>query len=214
MKDMFNRAWQSFETTIRPNAHSLEQIQWAREEVLEKMTVHYQNPRSFKGVTDDGPEMGYLSVHIRRGDREPAWRVYGQEYLPLSDYVESVVESWTRLGLEVSADDKLVQPFVYIASDSPAVVKEFAEFFSPERVFSLSKSRREELRLLASPQQYFQDIFMTLPDPIRIQATLGMIVDFALLSGAWATDGDLIPDGTICAVRYAHAPFNLCSVEC
>jgi len=201
-KPLFDTAWQSFETVIRPSARSAELIQWAREELLEKMTAHYKNPRSFKGVEpeDDGPEMGYVSVHIRRGDRSPDWKVYGRPYIPISEFVDGAVESWTRLGLELSREDKLVQPFVYIASDSPAAEKEFSDSFSPDRVFSLSGSKREELRLLASPEEYFQDIFMTLPDPIRVQATRGMVVDFAVLSGAWAADGDLIPDGTICAV--------------
>ncbi|KAJ7269376.1 hypothetical protein B0H12DRAFT_1200563 [Mycena haematopus] len=172
MKPLFNFAWLSFETVIQL-------IQWAREELSEKLDAHYRNPRSTKGVQeDDGPAMGYLGVHIRRGDRSPDWR--------------SAVESWTRLGLEVSAEDNLVQPF-------PDAAKEFADSFSPDRVFSLSGSKREELRLLASPEEYFQDIFMTLPDSVRVQATRGMIVDFALLSGAWANDGDLIPMDGLCS---------------
>ncbi|KAJ7897235.1 hypothetical protein B0H14DRAFT_397637 [Mycena olivaceomarginata] len=202
MKPLFNFAQQSFETVIRPNAQSAQLIQWAREELSEKLAAHYKNPRSFQGVEqeDDGPTMGYLGVHIRRGDRAPEWRVYGQDYIPLADYLDDVVDSWTRLGLELSAEDKLVQPFVYIASDSPAAEKEFAAAFAPDRVFSLSESKNKELQRLASPEEYFQDIFMALPDSVRVQATRGMIVDFAVLSGAWAKDGDLIPDGTICAV--------------
>ncbi|KAJ6502634.1 hypothetical protein DFH09DRAFT_1051437 [Mycena vulgaris] len=200
MKDMYNFAWQSFQKTIRPNAHSAELIQWARQELLEKLTAHYQNPRSFKGVQDDGPAMGYLGVHIRRGDRTRTWHVYDQPYVPISDYVDGVVEAWSRLGLELSADNNLVQPFVYIASDSPAAEKDFAASFSPERVFSLSGSKREELRTLASPGDYFQDDFKKLEEDVRITATRGMIVDFAVLSGAWSEPGDLIPDGTVCAV--------------
>jgi len=197
---MFNFAWQSFQKTIRPNAQSAELIQLARQELSDKITEHYQNPRSLKGVQDDGPPMGYLGVHIRRGDRNPSWHVYGQQYIPISDYVDAVVESWTRLGLELSADDQLVQPFVYIASDSPAAEEEFASSFTPDRVFSLSRSQREELRVLASPGEYFQDNFKQLDEDVRVQATRGMIVDFAVLSGAWADDGDLIPEGTVCTV--------------
>ncbi|KAJ6575476.1 hypothetical protein B0H19DRAFT_1128880 [Mycena capillaripes] len=200
MKNMFDFALKSFETTIRPNARSLQLIQWAREELLEKLTEHYRHPRSFQGAQDDASDMGYISVHIRRGDLAPAFRVYGQQYLPLSDYVDNAVESWTRLGLELSPDDKLVQPFVYIASDSPEAETEFANSFSPDRIFSLSMSKREELRALASPGEYFQDIWMTFSDDVRIPATHGMLVDFAVLSGAWAKKGDLIPDATVCAV--------------
>ncbi|KAJ7754981.1 hypothetical protein DFH07DRAFT_743437 [Mycena maculata] len=197
-KGIFNFAWQSLAKTIRPNAHSAELIQWARQELLDKVTQHYQNPRTLKGVQDDGPAMGYLGVHIRRGDRKPTWRVYNSLYIPISDFVDAVVESWSRLSLELSADDKLVQPFVYVASDSPVADQEFAESFSPERVFSLSRSQREELRAIASPGEYFQDNFKELDEDVRVQSTRGMVVDFALLSGAWSDDGDLIPEGTIC----------------
>ncbi|KAJ7155900.1 hypothetical protein C8R43DRAFT_1125809 [Mycena crocata] len=200
-KDMFNFAWQSFDKTIRPNARSAELIHSTRQELLDKLTKHYGNPpRTFKGTPSDGPAMGYLGVHIRRGDRYPAWHVYGQQYIPLSDFVDGVVESWTRLGLELSADNNLVQPFVYIASDSYDAEKEFAASFSPERTFSLPSSKSAELRDLASPGEYFQENWKKLDEEVRVQATRGMVVDFAILSGAWAQDGDLIPDGTVCTV--------------
>ncbi|KAK7063923.1 hypothetical protein R3P38DRAFT_2675261 [Favolaschia claudopus] len=200
LKPLFDVAWTSMETVIRPSARSEQLIQWAREELSAKLAAHYKNSRSTKGENTDARPMGYLGVHIRRGDRSPDWKVYGQQYIAISDYVDSAVESWTRLNLELSAQDKLVQPFVYIASDSPEAEKEFSDSFTSKRLFSLSRSKRKELRALASPEEYFQDIFMTLSDPVRVQATRGMIVDFALLSGAWAKDGDLIPDGTVCAV--------------
>ncbi|KAJ7657991.1 hypothetical protein B0H17DRAFT_1021236 [Mycena rosella] len=200
VKAIYNFAWLSFQETIRPNARSAELIQWARQELSEKVTAHYQNPRSFKGVQADGPTMGYLGVHIRRGDRNRQWHIYNEPYVPIPDYVDGVVESWGRLNLELSADNNLVQPFVYIASDSPAAEKEFAGAFSPDRVFSLSGSRREELRAIASPGDYFQDDFKKLEEDVRVTATRGMVVDFAVLNGAWSEDGDLIPEGTICAI--------------
>ncbi|KAJ7492277.1 hypothetical protein FB451DRAFT_524892 [Mycena latifolia] len=199
LKNIFNFAWESFQQTIRPNAHSSELIQWARQELLEKVTAHYQHPRSFKGVQDERP-MGYLGVHIRRGDRNRQWHIYGQQYVPLPEFVDGVVDAWSRLGLELSVDNNLVQPFVYIASDSPTAEKEFAASFSPERVFSLPGSRREELRVLASPGEYYHEDFKKLEEDVRVRATRGMVVDFAVLSGAWSKDGDLIPDGTVCAV--------------
>ncbi|KAJ7724247.1 hypothetical protein B0H16DRAFT_1666062 [Mycena metata] len=200
MRNIFNFAWQSFENVIRPNDHSARLIQQARSEVSEKVVEHYQNPRSRKGFKGDGPVMGYIGVHIRRGDRSPAWTVYGQQYLPLSEYLNGVVDSWSRLGLELSPDNNLVQPFVYIASDSPQAEKEFAAEFSPERVSSLSRSRHQELRALASPGDYYQDDFMKLPHDVQVLATRGMIVDFAVLSGAWSKPGHLIPDATVCAI--------------
>ncbi|KAJ7459057.1 hypothetical protein B0H11DRAFT_177573 [Mycena galericulata] len=201
LRGIYNSAWQSFSKTIRPSTYSAELIRSAREELSEKLTMHYQNPRSVKGVHADGPPMGYLSVHIRRGDRMPSWHAYGQQqYIPIPEFIDGVVESWTRLGLELSIEDQLVQPFVYVASDSPSAEKEFASSFSEDRVFSLLRSQREELRVLASPGEYFQSDFMRLSDDVRVQATRGMVVDFAVLSGAWADEGDLIPEGIICTV--------------
>jgi hypothetical protein len=131
-------------------------------------------------------------------------QVYGQDYILLSDYVDGVDQSWSRLGLNASMDHKPVQPFVYIASDSPAALSEFAESFAPN-VFTLSASKREELRALASPRDYYQKEFMELEDPdVRLQATRGMVVDFAVLSGAWAQEGDIVPDAIVCAVRQAQ----------
>ncbi|KAJ7109853.1 hypothetical protein C8R44DRAFT_264980 [Mycena epipterygia] len=49
LKAMFNFAWQSFHQTIRPNAHSAELIQWARQELSEKVTEHYQKPPILQG---------------------------------------------------------------------------------------------------------------------------------------------------------------------
>ncbi|KAJ7204366.1 hypothetical protein GGX14DRAFT_698778 [Mycena pura] len=199
LKDMFNFSWESMRTTIRPNARSKELIQWAREELQVKIANHYQNPRSFKGVQADGPAMGYIGLHIRRGDRSAQWRAYGS-YVPLTEYVQGVVDTGSRLGLEPPVEDKPVQPFTYIASDSPAAINEFSSSFSQDRVFSLSASKRQELRELASQEPYVQNDFMTLEEDVRVRATRGMVVDFALLSGAWAQDGDLIPDATVCAV--------------
>ncbi|KAJ7610838.1 hypothetical protein FB45DRAFT_760849 [Roridomyces roridus] len=198
MKPFYEFGFKSFSETIRPNAQTAQLIQSARQELSEKVTAHYRNPRS-----DDGTPMGYLAVHIRRGDRKPTWRLpYGQNYIALSEYVDAVVQSWTRLGLEMSPsnDERLVQPFVYIASDSPEAANEFASSFSPDRVFSLSASESEELRGLASPGEYFQDAWKDLDEQVRVKATRGMVVDFAVLSGTWASDDDITPDGTVCTV--------------
>ncbi|KAJ7103189.1 hypothetical protein B0H15DRAFT_198944 [Mycena belliarum] len=199
-KDMYYMAGESLQQTIRPSARSAELIKLARQELSEKVNAHYQNPRTAQGVQYKGPAKGYLGVHIRRGDRQRSWLVYNQSYVPIADYVDGVVDAWSRLGLEHSADNNRVQPFVYIASDSPAAVKEFAASFSPDRVFSLSGSKREELRALASPGEYWQEDFALLAEHFRVAATRGMIVDFAVLTGAWAEHGDLIADGTVCAV--------------
>ncbi|KAJ7070693.1 hypothetical protein C8F01DRAFT_390598 [Mycena amicta] len=209
LKPMFDFAWETLQTIIKPSATSAELIKWAREELQEIISNHYQNPRSFKDAPQDYEfrSMGYIGVHIRRGDRMPSWRVYGQQYVPVSEYVDGVVSAWSRLGLELSVDDKLVQPVAYIASDSPAVIDEFSASFSPDRLFSLAASKRKELRELASPGEYVQDLFMKLENDVRVRATRGMIVDFALLSGAWANTGDLIPDATVCGLSSVVCKF-------
>ncbi len=55
-----------------------------------------------------------------------------------------------------------------------------------------------ELKSLASPGEYFQGDFDKYDLETRIKATRGMIVDFALLSGAWIQGG---PDAIVCTVR-------------
>jgi hypothetical protein len=42
--------------------------------------------------------------------------------------------------------------------------------------------------------------FNSAPLDERIQATRGMIVDFALLSGMWSEDRDIIPAATVCTI--------------
>ncbi|KAF7307232.1 hypothetical protein MIND_00516900 [Mycena indigotica] len=208
LKPIYNAAQKSFEAIIKPSSQSATLIKWAREEMQDMVTKHYQ-ARSFKGQSQEYEfrSMGYIGVHIRRGDQSRTWKVYGQQYVPVSDYVDGVVGAWSRLDLELSKDDKPVTPVAYIASDDPAVMKEFSSSFDSHRVFSLSTSKRKELRELASPGAYVQNDFMNIDEKTRVTATRGMVVDFALVSGAWANTGDLIPDATVCGISSVVCKF-------
>ena len=57
-----------------------------------------------------------------------------------------------------------------------------------------------ELRGLASQREYVQKEFNEESEEDRIRLTRGMIVDFAMLSGLWAWEGELVPGATICTL--------------
>ncbi|KAF7302695.1 hypothetical protein HMN09_00904300 [Mycena chlorophos] len=212
-KPIYDRAAQALETLIIPNNKSVELIGWAREEMQGVIEKHYQHGedrrRSFKDMPQDSEyefrTQGYIGTHIRRGDQLRSWHGATDDYVPIQDYVDGVVSAWTRLDLELSKNDTMVTPVVYVASDSPAAMQEFSASFDLEQVFSLTASKRAELRELASPRDYDQNEFMTLPEDVRVKATRGMVVDFALLSGAWAKPGELIPDATVCGLRHVKS---------
>ena len=142
----------------------------------------------------------YLSVHIRRGDRLGLTWKYHRTHLPTSLYVDAALETWQRLN-PTSQDS----PLFYIASDSPSASEDFVDQLPTHaRAFSLVWSADDELRAIASPRSYVQEEFDTLSEEERIQLTKGMVVDFALLAGLWANEGD--PDvrlsATVCGLRY------------
>lgn len=134
-------------------------------------------------------------MHIRRGDRKAISWKYHKTYIPIPNYVQAFDDTWKRL---ISGTAPSSGGIAYVASDSSSALEEFAQSLTAATIFSLSRSKDSELRALASPGEYFQTEFNKLEESARITATRGMIVDFALLSGAWTQDGDLIPDATIC----------------
>jgi hypothetical protein len=92
---------------------------------------------------------------------------------------------------------------VYIASDSPAAEAELVDALpSNMLLFSLSRSQNPELRALASPNGYVQKEFDKLELEERVNLTRGMVVDFAMLSGMWAWNDDIIPRAIVCTIRY------------
>lgn len=174
--------------TIRPNAETAALIRAVRTELSDILSLHN---------TDINP---YLGVHIRRGDRKPSsWSFHGG-YVPAEDYVQSAEDTWKRLNPGKPLT-------VYIASDDPSAQSEFLELSnSRHTTFSLSQSKDPELRALASPQDYVQAEFNKLEKNLRIRATRGMIVDFALLNGLWAWKDEITPDATICTLRFVSVP--------
>ncbi|ESK96166.1 hypothetical protein Moror_7307 [Moniliophthora roreri MCA 2997] len=182
-RPIFDQALESLTTTIRPNAENTALIRGVREELSTLLSP---------------PNANYISVHIRRGDSKPSsWKYTQSGPVPIEEFVESVSSTWKRL--------KILDPqFVYVASDSPAALSQFDKAADGTRTYSLSKSSREEIRALASPDEYDQSDF----DQIysldeRVQQTRGMIVDLALVSGLWSDSQNVQPQAIICTIPSA-----------
>lgn len=145
-------------------------------------------------------ETPYIGVHLRRGDRHASsWSFHGG-YVPIADYVQAVKDTWSRL---FSQFDSI--PVVYLSSDSPSALSELASVLGPQIVvYSLGQSQDPALQALVSPGEYVQQEFNELDETIRVTATKGMIVDFALLNGMWAWKDDIIPAATVCTVTYVY----------
>ncbi|EPQ60231.1 hypothetical protein GLOTRDRAFT_52191 [Gloeophyllum trabeum ATCC 11539] len=191
VKPIFERAATSFRQTIRPNANTAALIRTARDEVTTYTPPSVKSTLS--NTSTNNPE-GYVAVHIRRGDRHAhSWK-YHDSYVPLPNYVQAVQETAARLNL--------TQPFpVYVASDSPAAFEEFRTSMPPDTpVFSLWNSERKQLPPLASTQEYIQKEFNELSGEERMKLTTGAIVDFAMVSGMWSWEGDVVPAATVCTI--------------
>ncbi|KAJ3570634.1 hypothetical protein NP233_g4277 [Leucocoprinus birnbaumii] len=187
LRPIFDAARESFVSTIRPNSELSSLIQSARHE----LKTLFPSATANSGGT-------YLSVHIRRGDRKQ--RFSHTPYTSIEEYT-SYIES-TRARLSSS----LGYAPVYLASDSPAAEREFAEAYAGPYL-SLRRSESAVLQRLASSQDYDQKVFNNLSLEERSGLTKGMIVDFALLSGAWSSEGEPAPRAGICTIRYT--PFEI-----
>lgn len=196
LKPIFNNADVSLTTTIRPNTQNTKLISRARGELSQIASSELHSEGGSRGGI-----LPYISVHIRRGDQKAVSWTYHKTYIPVPNYVQAFKDTWTRLVSNAQESSTTSKQIAYVASDSPSTLEEFAQSLTGATIFSLSRSKDPELRKLASPGEYFQSEFSKLEESIRISATRGMIVDFALLSGAWAQVGDLIPDATICTFK-------------
>jgi hypothetical protein len=128
-------------------------------------------------------------------------------YVPTSEYVTAIKA--TQYRLPVLHNDGAS---VYIASDSPTAELEFANAYAGH-FFSLRRSASSEIRQLASTDDYNQTEFNKLSDEERVRLTKGMVIDFALLSGAWAKQGDPAPRAGVCTKRYFLPMMNFRSVH-
>lgn len=186
LKPMFNAALDSFRETIRPNVENAALIHTARAELAQV------------ALPGNSEFQSYIAVHIRRGDRKPSSFRFHGNYVPTADFASAVDDTWTRLHPDRSGGE---HPVVYVASDAPSVVLEFSNLLNSRyRTFSLSQSQNPLLRALASPAEYRQKDFDKLERSVRIRATKGMVVDFALTSGMWSWNEDILPDAVVCTI--------------
>ena len=148
----------------------------------------------------------YLSVHLRRGDKHAvSWRYQTAGYVPIPEYVQALQDVSLRLPAHPGS-----AMAVYIASDSPSAEAELvAGLPSNSRLLSLGRSQNPDLRILASPKAYVQSEFDKLASDKRVNLTRGMVVDFAMLSGTWARNDDIIPKAAVCTIRYVEPYYML-----
>ncbi|KAG6812844.1 hypothetical protein H0H92_015942 [Tricholoma furcatifolium] len=180
LKPMFKSSKDSLEV-ILPNQENARLVQLARTELLASMSP------------DDALFNTYIALHLRRGDRGPVFYRGGQ--VPAKNFVEAATKSWNRLNPDQSLEDLTL----FVASDSASAFREVLELTSTRfTTFSLFDTANAELQPLASPKEYVQKEFDLLDAAARIQATRGMIVDFALVSGMWAGENDPTPLATVC----------------
>ncbi|KDQ63088.1 hypothetical protein JAAARDRAFT_29085 [Jaapia argillacea MUCL 33604] len=194
LKPIFSRARESFTKTIRPNAHNAALIRSAREELA---AISLQN------TTEAANPEAYFGIHIRRGDRHPYSWPFHNGYVPMEHFVQAIQDTRDRLDhpgfLDIPQDTPT--SVVYVATDSPIANEEFTNAVPPHlTLFSLSRSKNPDLSILQSSREYIQKEFNALTETARVAETKGIIVDFALLSGAWAWDGDVIPIATVCTI--------------
>ena len=146
-------------------------------------------------ANDTNPE-SYVSVHVRRGDRKAETFPYRDKFIPVEVYAQASQETWDRVA------GSTTQKAFWVASDSPDARLELEKMLPDDaEVFSLDRSTDLKLRTLASPREYVQSEFNQLDESTRIAQTRGAVIDFALLSGAWAWPGEAYPMATICALR-------------
>ncbi|CDO73428.1 hypothetical protein BN946_scf185013.g62 [Trametes cinnabarina] len=228
-RPIFERARESFERVIRPNAHTAELIRNARKELADLLSIpgspsSEANSESNSTSEEEHVARGsssestaeqqlYVAVHIRKGDRIPSgYMFYRDKQIPLEKYVSGVRETWDRLYSNETSDKQTdmssgrpehypAAPITWLASDSPAAAREFVAAFPPATaIFSLEHHIDPALRALAPSHEYVQAEFNEEPLEERIRLTRGMIVDFAMLSGMWAWPGELLPGAVVCGV--------------
>ncbi|KZT43870.1 hypothetical protein SISSUDRAFT_977592 [Sistotremastrum suecicum HHB10207 ss-3] len=181
---IFDMALTSLESTIIPNKFNSDLIRMARNEI---------------------GKPSYLAVHIRRGDRKPVSWKYRDGFVPLLDYLHGVEKAWQKINA-TSANKA-----IWLASDSVEAQRQFIDLL-PAGVdtFGLSISSNPGLRSLQPSSAYRQVDWPSKAPSDRIQETRGVIVDFALLSGAWMPAAELgvWPEAVVCTISS-----NLCTLS-
>lgn len=142
-----------------------------------------------------------------------SWKFKDTVYVPTANYLSGAASLSQRLDPSRPGS---APAWAYIASDSPLAEQEFISSTKDEsytgpafKTYSLISSKKEELRALASRKVYVQAEFNEGVglDGGRVEATRGVIVDFALFSGAWAwmdvgeEEERVRPLGVVCTMR-------------
>lgn len=214
-RPIYERARSSFTSLIRPNPRVQSFVDQARTELLPSPT-----------------EGEYLATHMRQGDTRPRSSRYGQQPIPVEEYVAGIEKAMSEVELSPS-ETPLV---VYAASDSPRALLELESRSSESssyRITSLLSSTSPTLRELVYPRLsgYAQidwhfgalassdSIPMDFSDDDdgngmwtleeRERYTMGMLVDFALISGLWPSadtvtgeEGEGGPAAIVCGMKY------------
>jgi hypothetical protein len=197
LKPIFEFSLTSLSETIRPNVETASLIRRVKAEIASITQSAAKSPVSGQNTPNGEHKPSYIGIHVRRGDKLATSWAFHNGYVPIPNYAQAALDTWSRLQLS-SAPLTL-----YIASDSPSAQHELANAFPPDtRVLSLSLSDDPELKALKSPGEYVQAEFARLGETERKQATRGMIVDFAMISGMWAGES-VVPEATICTIRCA-----------
>ncbi|PIL31341.1 hypothetical protein GSI_06039 [Ganoderma sinense ZZ0214-1] len=224
LKPIFDRARLSFQETIRPNAHMAELIRAVRAELLSTLSSPPASPNLGSSDNQRGRDLTsadpsylprsnnpapYVGVHIRKGDRHPAAiSFYREGTIPLTKYAAGARQAWTKFYENESSEDMSsghedrypTPPVMWLASDSPAAVREFEGSFSAATaLFSLNRSANADVRALAPVREYVQAEFEEEAPAERVRLTRGMVVDLAMVSGLWAYPGEAVPGAVICA---------------
>lgn len=205
MKPIFQRAVDSLQLTIRPNAANAALIRAARTELAETLSSLASPDVEVEAAADEGKDLGtYIGVHIRRGDRKAEAWPHMKSYVPAADMLLTAIGTWERLLPSAPALAASQRGMIaWVASDSQEARDEFvAGALESALIFSLDTSSNAELQNLASKTEYVQSDFGQLPLEDRIRLTRGALVDFAMLGGAWVWDDESRPLASVCTLRF------------
>ena len=145
----------------------------------------------------------YIGIHIRHGDRFPDNQKWRDDYVPIREYTTATSRIWGSLKSSNPPEVQEDKPTVYVATDSYAAFQDYLSLSpAPENVWGLHASDKHSWKFMASPHGYVQRVFegrKTRPEE-RKRWTQGMILDFAMMSGAWLTPGERGPLATLCTL--------------
>ncbi|KAG8814146.1 putative protein serine/threonine kinase, partial [Serendipita sp. 399] len=153
----------------------------------------------------------HIGIHIRHGDRYPTNQKWRGDYVPISEFTKATKETWYTLRTTHQSHYSDLKPTVYVATDSYAALEDYKALAgnSVESIGALQTSGDHTWRYMASPHGYVQRVFngrKTRQDE-RNRWTQGVILDFAMMSGAWLADGERGPGASICT-----ASSNICKM--